>query len=72
MSTPGEDRISYKLLKLLQNTRLGTQVFEYLADFLVMGRRQDVDYTLGGMTGGEAGRQTTEDDGQQRATEERG
>ena len=33
-SSPGDNRISYKLLKLLQDTRLGTQVLEYLADFL--------------------------------------
>ena len=34
--TPGKDsdRISYKLLKLLLNTRLGRQTFDYLADFL--------------------------------------
>ena len=33
-STPGDDKVLYKLLKLLQNTRLGTQVFKFLADFL--------------------------------------
>ena len=37
-STPGEDRISYKLLKLLLNTRLGEQTLGFLADFL-KGRR---------------------------------
>ena len=33
-STPGEDRISYKLLKTLQNSRLGQHIFDSLADFL--------------------------------------
>ena len=37
-STPGDDRISYKLLKLLFNTQLGEQTLGYLADFL-KGRR---------------------------------
>ena len=34
-----------------------------------MGRRWDVDYTLGGTTGGDAGRWTIEDDGGRRMTE---
>ena len=37
-STPSKDKISYKLLKLLINTRLGGQTIEFLADFL-KGRR---------------------------------
>ena len=37
-STPGPDRISYRLLKLLKDTRLGLQTIKTLADFL-RGRR---------------------------------
>ena len=37
-STPGPDRISYRLLKLLKDTRLGSQTIDILADFL-SGRR---------------------------------
>ena len=37
-STPGPDRISYRLLKLLKDTRLGTQTIDILADFC-SGRR---------------------------------
>ena len=33
-STPGPDRISYRLLKLLKGTNLGTQTIALLADFL--------------------------------------
>ena len=33
-STPGPDRISYRLLKLIKDTSLGIQVIQFLADFL--------------------------------------
>ena len=40
-STPGPDRISYRLLKLLKDSRLGLQAVETLADFM-KGKRMSL------------------------------
>ena len=43
-STPGPDRISYRLLKLIKDTNLGTRAIGFLADFL-RGKRTTLSGT---------------------------